>query len=665
MFSKSTTNRWKAAAIAALMCVSMAAVVTVPSMTHTMNVSAAATTIGVSLEERPEDAADDDKTGVYRGKTCALASSGIKTITFTCIPEESGSFVWGFGINLDKDPWWKDGLEGKVTSVTAGEEFTVTVDVSKLNLGYNPVDSEWASEYEFRNYYCNGGSVKVVSAEANAKTTEPTEDATEDETTKPTEAPSGPSGGSTWSFKDNGDGTGTMTADLARSLDFFDEPYTLTKGYDEDYYTEKEQKWVEGKDPINSHKFLYGDFGLSGIGAEGTTVINSLTATIQSEVPVKTFMYGGGLNVEKGSAADTESAKAEAGQSLDPNAGYWYNDMGEEKIEEYEKAGVAFGVTPGTGVTLKSGTDTTLGEYFSVKWDVPEEVRPFETSGSVSFQFWYGEEDAEEYTELEKVDLVSGMVSYTEQHTFDYTNTVSYKVGEEIDMEKSAKVSFKDAGVPLEDGETNVHAVVFHLSASDAMDKLVYGIGASVDDDFQMWSDSEGGDKWNYVITDTDKKDIQIVWMVPDGVDLNEEYGEILFGYWYGDVAGDAINSVTLDSVDFYYDTKEAATEAPTEKPTEKPTEAPTEKPTEKPTEAPTEAPTSGKREWGDVDCNGSVEIIDVIALNRNLLMGEEIKPEGKLNADVNQNGTPDEADALAILQYIVHILDELPLSTK
>lgn len=78
----------------------------------------------------------------------------------------------------------------------------------------------------------------------------------------------------------------------------------------------------------------------------------------------------------------------------------------------------------------------------------------------------------------------------------------------------------------------------------------------------------------------------------------------------------------------------------------------------------PTDGPEDpGDIKWGDVDVNGTVDIIDVIALNKNLLMGEEISDQGKKNADVNQNGAPDEADALAILQYKVGILEKLPVA--
>lgn len=58
----------------------------------------------------------------------------------------------------------------------------------------------------------------------------------------------------------------------------------------------------------------------------------------------------------------------------------------------------------------------------------------------------------------------------------------------------------------------------------------------------------------------------------------------------------------------------------------------------------------------GDVYGDGQVDIIDVITLNRSLLIGTSMLESEKAAADVNQNGVPDEADALMILRSIVGI---------
>lgn len=97
------------------------------------------------------------------------------------------------------------------------------------------------------------------------------------------------------------------------------------------------------------------------------------------------------------------------------------------------------------------------------------------------------------------------------------------------------------------------------------------------------------------------------------------------------------------------------------EKPTEtKPTEA---KPTEpKPTEVkPTDAP-DGKVLYGDADCSGSVDILDIIMLNRSLLGSGTLTAQGKLNADVDGDNKPTAQDSLNIMKFLVKLIDTLPV---
>jgi hypothetical protein len=65
---------------------------------------------------------------------------------------------------------------------------------------------------------------------------------------------------------------------------------------------------------------------------------------------------------------------------------------------------------------------------------------------------------------------------------------------------------------------------------------------------------------------------------------------------------------------------------------------------------------------YGDVNCDGEVNILDVIALNRNLLGSADITAQGKINADVDLDGTPTSADSLNIMKYVIHLLESLPV---
>lgn len=96
----------------------------------------------------------------------------------------------------------------------------------------------------------------------------------------------------------------------------------------------------------------------------------------------------------------------------------------------------------------------------------------------------------------------------------------------------------------------------------------------------------------------------------------------------------------------------------------------PTEpQPTEpQPTEAkPTEPqPTSGELTvtlYGDANEDGLLNIMDVIAVNKSIMVGEELTPQGKLNADVDGSDPtkPDAKDSLNILKAVVKLI-ELPV---
>ena len=65
---------------------------------------------------------------------------------------------------------------------------------------------------------------------------------------------------------------------------------------------------------------------------------------------------------------------------------------------------------------------------------------------------------------------------------------------------------------------------------------------------------------------------------------------------------------------------------------------------------------------YGDANDDGTVSIADVLALNKNLLAGEPLTEAGRIAADVNLDGAPDSADALAILKYSIGIITVLPL---
>lgn len=65
----------------------------------------------------------------------------------------------------------------------------------------------------------------------------------------------------------------------------------------------------------------------------------------------------------------------------------------------------------------------------------------------------------------------------------------------------------------------------------------------------------------------------------------------------------------------------------------------------------------------GDVTEDGSVNILDVILLNKGILVGETLSDTQQAAGDVDRNSTLDVSDALNILKYSIGLLESLPLS--
>ena len=107
----------------------------------------------------------------------------------------------------------------------------------------------------------------------------------------------------------------------------------------------------------------------------------------------------------------------------------------------------------------------------------------------------------------------------------------------------------------------------------------------------------------------------------------------------------------------------EPATQASSEKPTDAPTETPTQAPTEMPTDAPTQEPTEQTAiDYGNVNLDSGVDIMDVILINRYLLGSLDLTATQKLNADVDRNGKLDTTDSLNILKFVVELVPSLPV---
>jgi len=69
----------------------------------------------------------------------------------------------------------------------------------------------------------------------------------------------------------------------------------------------------------------------------------------------------------------------------------------------------------------------------------------------------------------------------------------------------------------------------------------------------------------------------------------------------------------------------------------------------------PTTAPEAAV--YGDVNCDGKVDILDVIKLNKFLLGSATLDSTASRNADVDLNQNVDATDSLNILKFVVELI--------
>lgn len=60
---------------------------------------------------------------------------------------------------------------------------------------------------------------------------------------------------------------------------------------------------------------------------------------------------------------------------------------------------------------------------------------------------------------------------------------------------------------------------------------------------------------------------------------------------------------------------------------------------------------------YGDVDGDGKVQMVDMILLNKYLMIGEEIDAQGLINADVDLDGEITQSDGLDILRAVIELI--------
>lgn len=82
-----------------------------------------------------------------------------------------------------------------------------------------------------------------------------------------------------------------------------------------------------------------------------------------------------------------------------------------------------------------------------------------------------------------------------------------------------------------------------------------------------------------------------------------------------------------------------------------------TPQPTQASTQKPTDPPQNGNVKYGDVNCDGTVNVSDVIKLSKTLMGADSLSQQGRLNADVDCNNNVDSNDTNFIIKALVQLV--------
>ncbi|MGN0614276.1 MAG: DUF5620 domain-containing protein [Porcipelethomonas sp.] len=553
MVRNSAIGRLKAAFVSAAM---IATTLAAPAMTS-LNSVTAATAEGKTPYTFTADGVEDGgrqanialPTGTKKGDTIYLNFTTSSTVN-------ASIGVYGFGTDSASDGdtgYWYTIPEASQPSFSSGGKSSFQCEVqiptamvgnpTKIGLGiwYPSDNSKWTLESITKT----GSSV-----------TEP------DEPDIPVTA-NDKSG--TYTFVDNHDGTATISATLSAQYTETDangDPqtqfdYVLTQGTDEEQYapyTDAEgntyPEWQEG-DPINSHKFKFSNFGIDDIS---NVTFQSFQYAIESpDYDMSTLQYGGGINVQKGSPADTESVKGKDG--------YWYNDQGAEDMD-----GNTFLIDDVHGAYEATG----CGSYAEITWDVPKGVQPYvdfsNSANAVGFQYWWGKDDTKtstgedgselNYEVVKEIHLKSCTATYTRTMTVPYNTTVAGPTNISLTSGSDTTNQIKLPLTDLELGQRDkLSAVKFSFKSAEELSQFVGGCGISVDE-AKVQSAAGVTDGWyqtgNIAVINSGTT-FDVMWILPEAI-RNGVYpdGEVLIGYWYGDNKGTQVTDITIPTVEYY-----------------------------------------------------------------------------------------------------------------
>jgi hypothetical protein len=440
---------------------------------------------------------------------------------------------------------------------------------------------------------------------------------------------------------------------------------------DDETKSEKYSTWAKSQ---MDYAFGDNDLGMSyvlGMGDKNPTTWHHRTSsgvwddqwsTLGTEKEYAHTLYGaleGGPN-QDGTFTDQVNSYQNTEVAIDYNAGFTgalcalIAEYGGEPLADFPET-----ETPKWDeFSMKASINQAASSYTEIKaYALNHSAWPARVIEDLSYNYYF---DISELIDAGySIDDVSVKIGY-DQHSGDegkisisdpiqYDGTIYY-----------VKLSFADGRVVMPTGQSeNRSECQFRISIPDN----IQGVW-DASNDYSFEGLEQGGED-AMIVTDkiTMYDGDTLIWGTePDGTTPDNSVVE-------------TTESTTEATTEAVKDTTEESTTEVTEESTEVTTQTsvpstdPTEV-TETVSEAVSDTASSGSSGsevdkdalYGDVNCDGKVDVGDVVLLNKSLVECATLSAAGKVNSDCLFDGVIDSKDALQILKFLVMSVDSLPV---
>ena len=206
----------------------------------------------------------------------------------------------------------------------------------------------------------------------------------------------------------------------------------------------------------------------------------------------------------------------------------------------------------------------------------------------------------------------------------------------------------------------NVYKKALDAYCETGLDVQITELDATVNDPAYFAEQAQYySDIMDCIYAQKDKVSAVVVWGTTDDQSWRASKYPLLFNEDYTAKAcfDSIVDGIEYDASKDNEPVEEDPKDDPETDPKDDPETDPKDDPETDPKDDPEEPQTDENAALGDVNGDGEIDIMDVIAINKFLLGSMELTPAQKVAADVDKSDAVDSTDSLDILKYVVALI--------